>query len=126
MIGIALATSILAAVLGLVLFQHEIEALLRRFARWVRPPLETPTSLPIERIARNARRLHTELADLAPGTPMVRRVGLARAYDDLLAHACRSLGVPDTLSELSPGVDREAERLHVESELEAAGLRLTA
>lgn len=84
----------------------------------------TPVGPPIERIARDAHRLRAELLATAPGTPMARRLGLRQAYDDLLADACRALGVPDTLSALPPGTDRDAERLLVEHRLEAAGLRL--
>jgi hypothetical protein len=51
---------------------------------------------------------------------------MSRAYDDLLADACNALGVPDTLTGLPPGIERDAERLHVEDELKAAGLRLRA
>lgn len=84
----------------------------------------TPVGPPIERIASDARRLRGELRATAPGTPMARRLGLRKAYDDLLADACCALGVPDTLTVLPPGTDRDAERLLVEHRLEAAGLRL--
>jgi hypothetical protein len=57
---------------------------------------------------------------------MARRLGLSGAYDDVLSDACRALGVPDTLSELPPGLERDSERLHVEQELEEVGLRLSA
>ena len=62
----------------------------------------------------------------APGLPMARRVALSRAYDDLLVDACHALDVPDSLSGLPPGTERDAERLRVEHELEEAGLRLSA
>jgi hypothetical protein len=57
---------------------------------------------------------------------MARRVGISRAYDDLLSYACRALDVPDTLTGLPSGTERDTERLWVEHELEEAGLRLSA
>ena len=57
---------------------------------------------------------------------MVRRNATLAAYDDALVQACLALGLPDTLTGLPPGTDREAERLRVESLLEAAGLRFTS
>jgi hypothetical protein len=123
---IAVATLLLGAVVGVVLWQHELESLWRRVRRRLSPPPEPPTSLAIERIARDARRLRRELRTLGAGTPMARRVGISRAYDDVLVDACHALGVPDTLSELEPGIERESERLRVEQELEAVGLSLGA
>jgi hypothetical protein len=97
------------------------------FRRLTRPRgAPEPTGPPIERIARNARRLRGELATVPSGTPMARRRGLARAYDDVLVDACRALGVPDTLSGLAPGLQRDCERLRIEQELEDVGLRLSA
>jgi len=124
--GIALPTLLLGSVLGAVLYQHELEALARRLGGRLRPAPEVPTPLAIERIARDARRLRSELRTLGSGTPMARRVGLSRAYDDVLVDACHALGVPDTLSDLAPGIERESERLRIEHELEAVGLRLSA
>lgn len=125
-IAIAFVTLMLGVTVGGVLYQHEIAAFFRRFAGRFSTPPEPPAGLPIERIARDARRLRTELLVPAPGTPMARRIAVQRAYDDLLADACEALDVPDTLSDLPPGTERDAERLHVEHELDEAGLRLTA
>ena len=113
-----------AVLVGGALYQREIGRIISRWGRRVVPVPEQPSGLPIERIARNARRLHGELATLPSGTPMARRLGLASAYDELLAEACRALQVPDTLSGMALGPDRELERLHVEQELEEVGLRL--
>jgi hypothetical protein len=63
---------------------------------------------------------------VAPGTSLVRRNATLAAYDNALAQACLALGLPDTLTDLPPGTDREAERLRVEALLEAAGLRFTS
>ena len=122
---IALGTTWLCLLVGGALYQREIARVLTRVGRRVVPAPEQPTGLPIERIAHRARRLHAELATLPSGTPMARRLGLASAYDDLLADACRALQVPDTLSGMAPGPGRDLERLHVEQELEEVGLRLS-
>jgi hypothetical protein len=123
---IAMMTLLACAFLGCVLYQNEVGRTCRRLARRIAPPPETPSGPPIELIAGNARRLRAEMATIPTGTPMARRVGLASAYDDVLADACRALGVPDTFSGLPPGFRRDTERLHVEHELEQVGLRLTA
>ena len=122
---VALITACMCALVGAVLYQRQVAALARRIARRIAPPPELAAGRPIERIARDARRLQAELLALAPGTPMARRRGLAQAYDDLLGEACRALGVPDTLSAL-PMHRRDAERMRVEHELDRAGLRLGA
>ena len=122
LVTVALAT----AMLGAVLYQHEIVTLARRQLRRLSPAPESPVGPPIERIASDVRRVRAEFRAQTPGMPMARRIGITRAYDDLLADACRSLNVPDTLSDLPPGTERDAERLVVEHELEQAGLRLSA
>jgi len=133
---VAFLTLVLVAafeVLTLILFgaydgplhlRHVAAAFGRRVDR-ARSP-EQPAYPPIESVAGNARRLRAELLTLAPGTPMARRLGTTRAYDDLLANACLALDVPDTLSALGPGKERDIERLRVEHALEKAGLRLSA
>ena len=126
LITIAWVTVMLGAVVGGVLNQHEIAAFLRRGLEHLRPPPETPAGPPIERIASDVRRLRAEFRAPAPGLPMARRVGISRAYDDLLSYACHALDVPDTLTVLPSGTERDAERLRVEHELEEAGLRLSA
>ena len=52
-------------------------------------------------------------------------VGVLRAYDEWLQVACGCLGISQHLSALH-GVDREIERLRMEGELTAAGLRLSS
>jgi hypothetical protein len=122
---IALVTVMLGVAVGGALCHSEIEQWIRRLANRIWPPPERPAGPPIERIVRDARRLRAQLVPNA-GTPMARRIAVVRAYDELLADACRALGIPDTLTGLPPGADRDAERLHVEHELNAAGLRLSA
>ncbi|GAA1950895.1 hypothetical protein GCM10009798_07790 [Nocardioides panacihumi] len=123
---VALVTAGMCAAVGGVLYEPQLARGLRRLARRISPPPEAPADMPIERIARNARRLRAEMATLSSGTPAARRESIARAYDDLLVEACRALDVPDTLSGMPPGAERDSERLHVEFELEAVGLRLSA
>lgn len=123
---IALVTLMLGVAVGGVLYQREIAAFLHRIHDRIWPPPEPPASLTIERIAREARKIRAELSSTDPGVPMARRIAVSQAYDDLLAEACRALGVPDTFTDLPPGIERDAERLHVEQELGAAGLRLSA
>ena len=123
--AVALVTMLLVVAVGAVLYQHELRALLRRLVRRVHPPPEPPEGPPIERIARDARRLRAELRGSSPGTPMARRAGTWQAYDELLAEACRALGVPDTLAGMPPGTERDAERLLVEYRLVQAGLHLS-
>jgi len=126
LITIALVTVMLGAALGAVLYQHEIATLARRGLQRLSPAPESPTRPPIERIASDVRRVRAEFRAEPPGLPMARRIGISRAYDDLLADACRALDLPNTLTDLPPGTDRDAERLVVEHELEEAGLRLSA
>lgn len=45
------------------------------------------------------------------------------AYDHRLSLACRALGISEHLAELT-GLDRQIERVRIEAELDAAGLRL--
>ncbi len=127
LITIALVTVAFGALVGGVLYQHEVVVFVRRhLLERISPPPEPPAGRPIERIASDVRRVRHEFCRPAPGMPMARRVAISRAYDDLLVAACRALDVPDTLTGLPPGTDRDAERLRVEHELTRAGLRLTA
>ena len=123
---LALVTVMLGAAVGGVLYQREIGGFLHRLRDRIWPPPEPPASLTIERIARQARQIRAELMATPPGTPNARRISVVNAYDDILAEACRALDVPDTLTSMPPGIERDAERLHVERVLSEAGLRLSA
>ena len=125
LLAVALVTLMLGVTVGGALYQHELAALGHRLARRRWPPPDPPAGLPIERIARDARRLRAELLAIGPGTPMAHRVGVQQAYDDVLAEACSALGIPDTLTGMPAGTEREAERLLVEHRLAEAGLDLT-
>lgn len=126
LITIALATVTLGLALGAVLHQREIATFARRWLQRLSPAPESPRGPSIERLATDVRRVRADLRAQAPGLPMARRVAISRAYDDLLADACRALDLPDHLTGLPPGTERDAERLVVEHELEEAGLRLSA
>lgn len=123
LLAVVIATLMLGATVGIALYQGELARSFRRLVDRVSPAPPPPAGPTIQRIARDARRLRAELIS-APGTPMARRLGAEKAYDDLLCDACRALGIDDTLSGLPPGTDRDAERLRVEYELGEAGLHL--
>lgn len=78
---------------------------------------------PLEEIAADLRCLRRERAGGI--RPAVWHGSVLDAYDHRLRLACRALGVPEHLAELT-GVDRQIERVRVEAELDAAGLRLPA
>ena len=48
--------------------------------------------------------------------------GVLAAYDVVLVLACRALDVPDTLSGVPEGLEREVARLEVEERLVSVGL----
>ncbi len=114
-----------AAAAVLVCCTDRVVSVARRLRRRVvthEPP--RPAGRPIEDVARHLRRLRREALAPAPGAPMLRRAAAMAAYEDVLLQAASALGVPDTLSGLRPGTDREAERLRIEHLLRSAGLVL--
>lgn len=118
-------TAGLAGSFGAILYASELHRAARRARERVagsRAPL--PQGQPLAELACDVRRLHTAYRHHPAGQPMARRRGIERAYDDALLDACRALGVPDTLSGLPPGTERDAERLRVEYLLEEQGLVL--
>ena len=123
-VALVLCTLMLGAALCLALCQAELGRLLRRVRTRLSPPPPAPATPAIEDLAASLRRVRRELVAPAPGTPMARRRGTVAAYDDLLAQAARALGVPDLLTGLREGTDREAERLRLEHLLRDAGLVL--
>ncbi len=120
-----LAVVAITAVLALVLWVVFYGSAARIFVRRHLPPPTEPVGPPIEEIDADLARLRAATLSAPPGTSHVRRVATLAAYDEALAQACQALGLPDTLSELPLGTDREAERLRVEALLEEAGLRFT-
>jgi len=99
----------------------------RRFARLDRAMSrataslpEEPADPPIERVARDLRRLARQRLDIANRSP-VWHTAVQRAYDDRLRTACRELGVEEHLTALT-GVDQDIERVRVEGALQSAGM----
>jgi hypothetical protein len=113
-------------VLGLVVGGALHAGSLGRFAhRHRRRPLQ-PVGRPLERVVADLHRIRAEVVSPVPGASKVRRDATLAAYDDVLADACRALGVPDHLTAVPPGTEREAERLHTEWLLEQAGVPVTS
>jgi hypothetical protein len=124
LVVIALVTLVGGAIVGGVLYEAEIVHGLRRLVDRFSPPKPKPQGPPIERLGCDVRRLRGELLTVAPDTPIARRIGLQRAYDDALGDACAALGIANTLTALPLGLERDAERLYIEDKLDAAGMRL--
>jgi hypothetical protein len=99
---------------------------LRRLDRALRTRAPAPGVVgapPSEQIAYDLRRLGHQRSH-GPCRESERwRAAVLRAYDQRLCLACRALGVTEHLEPLE-GMDRDLERLRVESELQAAGLAL--
>ncbi len=99
-----------------------------RTLRWCRlvpkpRPDPPPARIPLEKITADLCRLSTALRDVPPEASRARKHGLLLAYDDVLGNAALALDVPQALAELPLGLDRDLERIRVESELRDAGLR---
>ena len=124
MVGLVICTLMLGTAFALFLCQDEVARAWRRAHDRFVPPPPAPDGPAIEDLARALRRLRGQVLSPAPGTTMAKRRGATAAYEDLLVQAARALGVPDTLSELREGTDREAERLRLEHVLREAGLSL--
>jgi hypothetical protein len=86
------------------------------------PPV--PSGPPIERIARDARRIRAEIRHAPPGIPVAKMRGWLEAYDDVLVTACHSLELEQRLGELPEGLTRDLERERVERMLEGFGVVL--
>ncbi|WP_436537114.1 hypothetical protein [Actinoplanes sp. HUAS TT8] len=85
--------------------------------------MDTLPAVPIEQLAFDLRRLDRQRRSGPLRSSETCMAALMRAYDARLRLACRCLGVPEHL-QLLQGVDREIERLRLETQLEAAGLAL--
>ncbi|MFC4148808.1 hypothetical protein ACFO0M_21340 [Micromonospora mangrovi] len=85
---------------------------------------DRPDRRPLEQLATDLRRLGGHRL-AASDRSVVWHGAVIDAYDERLQAACRALGIPEHLSELT-GVDREIERLRVEGLLHTAGLTLPA
>ena len=122
LLAVVACTAMFGLVVGGALYAGSLGRLARRHRR--RPP--RPTGRPLERVVSDLHRIRAEVLAPAPGASKVRRDATLAAYDDVLADACRALGVPDHLTVLPAGTEREAERLHTEWLLEQAGVPITA
>jgi hypothetical protein len=101
--------------------RHALDHTLRVFDLEARlAALDDPT---IEQIAYDLQRLGRQRRSGLTRSSKVLFAAVLSAYDTRLQIACRQLGVDEHLQPLA-GVDREIERLRVESQLEAAGLTL--
>lgn len=125
MLLVAVVTVVIAGCL-LLLFSGRIASAGTRLGRrlHVVPPAPPPRAAnpALETVVADLRRLRHEVDSPAPGLAMAKRRGTRQAYDDRLLDACRALDVPNTLDGLVEGIDRDAERLRIESRLEQAGL----
>jgi hypothetical protein len=121
-VGIVLCTLMLGVAMGTFLCQDELARAYRRVRDRVSPPPPSPAGPALEDLARSLRRLRGQVMAPAPGATMARRRGTTAAYDDVLLSAATALGVPDTLSGVPDGTEREAERLRLEHLLREAGL----
>ena len=96
-----------------------------RWCRLVPKPKPNPPSrlVPLEKITTDLCRLSTAMRDVPPEASRARKHGLLLAYDDVLGKAALALDVPQALAELPLGMDRDLERMRVESDLRDAGLQ---
>ena len=123
------STALFAIVVGGVFYRREVMAWSVRVGRRLHllpPPAPVPVGLPLERVARELRRLGPEARRHRQGAPKAKHQSVVAAYDDLLLEACRAVEIPTTLASMPEGIERESERLRVEYELERAGVRIRA
>lgn len=127
MIGLAAVvacTAMLGLVVGGALHAASLGRLVQRHRTRHRAP--QPTNRPLERVVADLHRIRAEVLAPVPGASKVRRDATLAAYDDVLAEACRTLALPDRLSAVPPGPEREAERMRTEWSLEQAGVPVSS
>jgi hypothetical protein len=95
-----------------------------RRARAAHPAPPRAVGRPIEEIARDAHRLGHRFRYVPDDASFARFEGRRQAYDQVLAEACRALGIDHLLGVVRPGVELDHERERVEAVLDRAGLRL--
>ncbi len=91
---------------------------------WLESHRRRPAGRPLEQIARDARRLGVWYRTCPRGQSFAKYEAHRRAYDDVLAEACRALDIDNLLGVLEPGTELDAERARIEWRLETAGLEL--
>jgi hypothetical protein len=125
---LALAATFPVLLIWLVLHVGKIVRTTVRVLRWLRivpapKPPPPPPRVPLEKIAADLCRLTTAIRDVPPEASRARKHGLLLAYDDVLTKAALALDVPQSLTALRLGLDRDLERLRVEAALREGGLR---
>jgi hypothetical protein len=81
---------------------------------------------PLQVVAADVRRLGRQIALVPAGAPMARRRALAAAYEDVLIEAAVLLDVPNDVRTTPAGPARDAARMRLLADLEAAGLAVRA
>jgi hypothetical protein len=127
-IKLAAAALLPVALLYLIMHFGKVGRAVLRVLRWCRlvprpKPAPPPPRVPLEKIIADLCRLSTAMRDVPPEASRARKHGLLLAYDDVLGRAALALDVPHALAELPLGMDRDLERLRVESDLRDAGLQ---
>jgi hypothetical protein len=127
-IKLAAAALLPVALLYLMMHFGQVGRVVLRLLRWCHlvpkpKPQPPPPRAPLEKITADLCRLSTAMRDVPPEASRARKRGLLLAYDDVLAKAALALDVPEALAELPLGMDRDLERIRVESTLRDAGLQ---
>jgi hypothetical protein len=127
-VKLALAAFFPVLLIWLVLHMGKIGRTTVRLLRRLRilpppKPPPPPPRVPLEKIAADLCRLSTAIRDVPPEASRARKHGLLLAYDDVLGKAALALDVPQSLTTLKLGMDRDLERLRVEGALRDGGLR---
>lgn len=122
LLAVVACTAMLGVVVGGALYAGALGRLVHRHRR---RPLR-PEGRPLELVVADLHRIRAEVLAPAPGASKVRRDATLAAYDDVLVEACRTLGLPDRLSAVPPGTEREAERWHTEWCLQQAGVPVSS
>lgn len=126
-VWVVLVVALAAAVLGAAWLLGHLDrighVLVRAWHR-LRPPVPQPTTVPVEQLAADLRRLAAYLEavyDTEQPAKMERVTAAALAYDWVLLSACRTLEVPEPAATPIPPLD-PIDRLTVEAALARHGL----
>jgi hypothetical protein len=111
-----------AVIAALIAWTGPVTRLIRRTVQRRRAARRPPSRRPLQVVAADVRRLGRSLALVPAGAPMARRRALVAAYDDVLSEAALLLEIPHELRTAPVGTARDAERLRLLADLEAAGL----
>lgn len=127
-IKLAAAALLPVALLYVALNFATVSRAVLRVLRWCRlapkpKPVPPPPRMPLEKITADLCRLATAMRDVPPEASRARKRGLLLAYDDVLAKAALALDVSQAMAELPLGMDRDLERMRVETDLRDAGLQ---